>query len=240
LRPFYRSLSDWCIFVNNPGTYGWKDNTDTIPPVHVHIESVGLTTAQRQIVADTTGQMFVGANPGGIGDRSKMGQLAKGKFRGEAVETLKPNYIRDRIASWEGESTIVWCLYNDEQDQIAKIIPNSASITGSTPEDERERIIDDFNAGRIGTLITKSKILGYGRNLQKCTRMVFSGLQDSYEMFHQSVARANRVGSTKPLNVHIPVTEIERPMIDTVLRKAKRIDEETAEQESLFKESACF
>lgn len=239
LRPFYRSLSDWCIFVNNPGTYGWKDNTDTIPPVHVHIENVGLTEAQRRIVADTTGQMFVGSNPGGIGDRAKMGQLAKGKFAGEAVDTLKPAYIRDRIASWPNESTIVWCLYNDEQDRLAKIIPNSASMTGSTPDDERERMIDDFNAGRVRTLISKPKILGYGMNFQIATRHVFSGLQDSYEQFHQAVSRSNRIGSTKPLNVHIPVTEIERPMIDTVLRKAKRIDEETAEQEDLFRESAA-
>jgi SNF2 family DNA or RNA helicase len=83
-------------------------------------------------------------------------------------------------------------------------------------------------------LISKGKVLGFGLNLQIATRQVFSGLQDSYELFHQCVKRSNRIGSTRPLNVHIPVTEIERPMIDTVLRKAKRIDEETAEQERIF------
>jgi hypothetical protein len=61
-------------------------------------------------------------------------------------------------------------------------------------------------------------------------------LVDSYETFHQCVKRSNRIGSTKPLNVHIPVTEIERAMIETVLRKAHRIEQDTAEQEALFKE----
>jgi hypothetical protein len=38
------------------------------------------------------------------------------------------------------------------------------------------------------------------------------------------------------LNVHIPVTEAERPMMDNVLRKAHRVHEDTMEQERLFKE----
>jgi hypothetical protein len=50
------------------------------------------------------------------------------------------------------------------------------------------------------------------------------------------VKRANRIGSTLPLNVHLPITELERPMIDSVIRKAHRIDQDTAEQESLFAE----
>jgi len=67
--------------------------------------------------------------------------------------------------------------------------------------------------------------------------MIFSGLQDSYEEFYQAVKRANRVGSTKPLNVHIVYTDIEAPMIETVLEKAKRVQHDTEQQEQLFKES---
>jgi hypothetical protein len=85
-------------------------------------------------------------------------------------------------------------------------------------------------------LISKPRILGFGLNLQVATRQVFSGLQDSYEQFYQCVKRSNRVGSTKPLNVHIPVTELEEPMIETVLRKAHRVEQDTIEQEQLFRE----
>lgn len=96
------------------------------------------------------------------------------------------------------------------------------------------------NAGRI--LISKPRILGYGLNLQACTRQIFSGLKDSYEEFYQAVKRSNRIGSTKPLNVHIPVTELEVPFVDNVLRKADRVEADTKEQEALFKEvgHACI
>jgi hypothetical protein len=67
--------------------------------------------------------------------------------------------------------------------------------------------------------------------------MVFSGLQDSYEKFYQAVKRANRIGSTRPLNVHIPVTDIELPMIETVLSKARRVQEDTETQERIFKKA---
>ena len=48
--------------------------------------------------------------------------------------------------------------------------------------------------------------------------------------------RSNRVGSTLPLNVHIPVTEIEEPMIQNVLEKRHRVMADIEEQEQLFKE----
>ena len=55
-------------------------------------------------------------------------------------------------------------------------------------------------------------------------------------VFAQAVKRANRYGSTEPLEVYIPITEIERPMVDTVLRKARMFDQDTKEQERMFKE----
>jgi hypothetical protein len=98
------------------------------------------------------------------------------------------------------------------------------------------QIIADFQAGKVKTLISKPRILGFGLNLQRCTRMVFSGLHDSYEEYYQAVKRANRYGSTKPLHVHIPVTDLERPMVENVLRKAEMVRNDTLEQERIFKE----
>jgi hypothetical protein len=76
-------------------------------------------------------------------------------------------------------------------------------------------------------------------NLHRATRQVFSGLVDSYEGYYQCVKRSNRVGSVEPLHVHIPVTEIERPMVETVLRKARCVQQDASEQEAIFKE-CCY
>lgn len=234
LRPFYTALSHWSIFVDNPATYGWRDNVATIPPIHVHIHDVPLTDEQHSHVTSVGGDMY--GTPGGITSRSKLSQLAKGRINGKSVATNKPGYIRDLVASWPGESTIIWAKYNEEQRTLERAFPDALSMDGSTKESERERMIDEFKAGRASILVSKPDVLGFGLNLQIATRQVFSGLEDSYESYAQAVARSNRVGSTLPLNVHIPVTELERPMVDTVLRKAKNVQQDAAEQEALFNE----
>jgi hypothetical protein len=61
-------------------------------------------------------------------------------------------------------------------------------------------------------------------------------VQDSYEEYWQAVKRSNRTGSTGPLDVFAPVTELERPMLETVLRKMGRVAADTREQESIFRE----
>jgi SNF2 family DNA or RNA helicase len=75
-------------------------------------------------------------------------------------------------------------------------------------------------------------------NLQIATRHVFSGLQDSYEEYWQCIKRSNRIGSDRELNVHIPVTELEEPMIANVLRKARRVQQDTEEQERIFRKNS--
>lgn len=231
LRPFYRALSHWCIFLTDPSTYGWKDNVHSIPPIHVHIDEVRLSAHQERQVRETTGQLFV-TELGGITTRAKLSRLAK------CESGNKPQFIADMVRSWPEESTIIWCRYNDEQRAIEAVLPEAASIDGDTPLADRLRIIDDFKAGRVRVLVSKPKVLGFGLNLQICTRQVFSGLQDSYEEYYQAVKRSNRIGSTRPLNVHIPVSDVERPMVENVLRKARRVEADTREQEAMFRESS--
>lgn len=237
LKPFYRSLSHWCIFLSNPAVYGWKDNCGTLPPINLHIHDVELTDEQSRLVRNETGQLIV-TNLGGIVSRSKLARIAKGKSGDGTIETHKPEFIRGLVDSFGDRSSIIWCKYNDEQDQLAAMFPDAANIDGDTPHETRLQLIEDYKAGRRRALISKPKILGFGLNLQRTTRMVFSTLQDSYEEYYQAIKRANRYGSTEPLEVHVPVTEVERPMVENVLRKADRVQEDTAVQERLFREQA--
>lgn len=238
LKPFYRTLSHWCHFLSDPSVYGWHDNTESIPPIHVHIHHVDMTTEQTKLVQSVTGELFA-SRMGGITRRGSLGQVGKGFYRGEKITSNKPQYIRNLIDQWrQTESTIVWCMYNAEQDGLTKLLPDSASIDGQTPYEARMDIIRRFKSGEVRTLISKPKILGFGLNLQVATRQVFSGLADSYESYYQAVKRSNRYGSTKPLNVHIPVTDIEEPMVQNVLRKARMVQQDTEEQERIFKSFA--
>lgn len=237
LEPFYKALSHWSIFLTDPSVYGWRDNVRTLPPVRVHIHDLELTPEQEQIVREKTDWYETGKT-GGITTRSILSSIGKGFYKGEEIAASKPGFIRELIAKEPERSTLVWCLYNHEQDRLAREIPFAASIQGSTKHVDRMRILDDFKSGRVKVLISKPDILGFGLNLQVCTRMIFSGLQDSYESYYQAIKRANRFGSTEPLDVHIPITAVERPMIETVLVKADRVMEDTRQQERIFRQAA--
>lgn len=235
LRPFYRSLSDWCIFLTDPSVYGWKDNCGTLPPINVHIHEVDMTQDQRDWVQSHLGSL-VATRAGGIQTRGAYGQVAKGHWKGQDFATNKPQFIANLIDGWrDNESTLVWCLYDQEQDGIHDAL-GGESLSGKTKYKDRIAAVSRFKSGESRVLISKPRILGFGLNLQVATRQVFSGLQDSYESYYQCVKRSNRIGSTKPLNVHIPITELEQPMIETVLAKADRVEQDTKEQELLFKE----
>jgi hypothetical protein len=234
LEPFYRAISHWSIFLTNPATYGWKDNCESIPPIHVHIDDVPMTQSQHEAVQKHTGGLFA-ANAGGITKRSMLSKIAKGL---EGSETGKFDYIEKLVASWPTESTIIWCWYNDEQDMLEKCFPEAASIRGETKHEVREQLIAEFKSGSRRILISKPKVLGFGLNLQVATRQVFSSLIDSYEAYYQAVKRSNRYGSTKPLNVHIPVVDVERPMVDNVLRKVKMVQQDTETQERIFRNAS--
>lgn len=239
LGAFYRSLSDWCVFLSRPAVYGWKDNSGELPPIHVHIHDVKLTDEQRNGSMKLTGGMF--GEAGGFVQRGKLARLAKGKCHetGETIPTHKYEFILNLLKQWPKESTIIWCWHNHEQDTLAKLLPKAANISGNTPMEERETLVDEFKAGKRKQLITKPKILGFGQNLQIATRQIFASLIDSYESYYQAVKRSNRVGSTRELNVHIPMTEIEEPMVANVLRKAARVQKDTEEQEQLFRGNAA-
>jgi hypothetical protein len=234
LEPFYRSLSHWCIFLTNPATYGWKDNTENIPPIITHIHDIDLSIHQKQLVTQKMGTLFA-TDIGGITKRSTLAQIAKGNHNGHRIETKKPEFIRSLIDSWPDESTIVWCIYNHEQERMEEALPEAASIKGDTPYERRMELIREFQEGKRKVLISKAKVLGFGLNLQVATRQIFSGLQDSYESYYQCVKRSNRYGASRPLNVHIPISDVEAPMVETVLKKAKRVQADTEVQEQLFK-----
>jgi SNF2-related domain len=235
VKSFYKDMSHWAIFLTDPSIYGWKDNCSNIPPINYNIHNVDLTDEQKVVVKSQTGMLFA-IHAGGITKRSQMSQIAKGKHKGKKITTNKYTYIRDLVKTWQDESTIIWALYNNEQDELEKVFPNCASIQGKTPYSLRLQLLSDFQAGRRKVLLSKASVLGFGLNLQVATRQVFSSCVDSFEKFYQCIKRSNRYGSTKPLNIHIPVSDIEVEMMENVLNKSKRVQEDTRLCEEMFRD----
>ena len=73
-------------------------------------------------------------------------------------------------------------------------------------------------------LISKSKIFGFGLNLQHCAHVV-SFASHSYEQHYQSERRCWRFGQVNPVTVDIIATEGERRVLENMERKSAAADQ---------------
>ena len=62
-------------------------------------------------------------------------------------------------------------------------------------------------------------------NFQHCSHMAFVGIGDSYEQYYQGIRRCWRFGQTKPVDVHIFVSDAERGIVENVRRKEQRAND---------------
>ncbi len=110
-------------------------------------------------------------------------------------------------------------------------------LNGKTKEYDREQIVNDFIDGKIRVLITKPKIIGFGLNLQNCHRLIYYGISDSYERFYQSLRRCYRRGQDKHVQAYIPITGLEKPIMDNINLKSERWEKLIDEQEMRYNKS---
>lgn len=200
---FYAWLASWGMAVRKPSDIGFDDDGYDLPPLT--IKPVFLPT---DYVPE--GQLFRG-NLGGITERSavRRGTLAA---RVDAVAEL---------VNGSSEQWIVWHGLNDEGDRLAALIPDGVLVEGSQTPEHKAEAIEAFIDGRYRVLITKPRIAGFGMNLQNAARMAFVGLSDSWEAYYQSIRRSWRFGQTRPVEVHIVLSDAEGEVFDNVMRKER-------------------
>jgi hypothetical protein len=203
--PFWRWLASWGMSVLRPSDLGYPDDGYDLPPLDI-----------RPLILPTDyvppGQLFATALKG-VGDRAAV-RRSTAAARVEAAAQL--------VEAEPGESWILWCGLNDEQDALAKRLGDRAiSVYGALPPDEKADRILAWLAGERPVLLSKVSIAGFGLNFQRCARMAFVGLSDSYEQYFQAVRRCWRFGQTRPVVAQIVLSEPEEPIYFNVLRKER-------------------
>jgi len=101
------------------------------------------------------------------------------------------------------EQFIIWTQYQYEADKLVDELDNAKAITGQTPTTKRQKIADDFRAGRIKYLIAHPKTIGHGTTFTNVNKAIYYSLSYSYEEFKQSQDRIYRYGQTKPALYYI-------------------------------------
>lgn len=127
-----------------------------------------------------------------------------------------------REAFRNGRKVLVFALFNRLGDLLREAgadLPNSfwGAINGATPQEDRQRIIDDFSAhDGPGCLVLNPKAAGAGLNITAATIVIHMTPVWNPALEAQASARAHRRGQTLPVTVYRLFYEdtVERVMLD--------------------------
>jgi superfamily II DNA or RNA helicase len=210
--PFYEWLASWGMSLQKPSDLGYPDDGFDLPP---------LSILPRFVASDyvPAGQLFA-TTLKGVTDRTKV--------RKETIDDRVRAAV-DLIRAEADEPWLIWCGLNDEGNALAEALPGALHVEGSQSPEAKADALQAFAAGDAQWLITKPSIAGFGMNFQRCARMVFVGLGDSYEQYFQAIRRCYRFGQDREVHAHIVLSSLEEPIYHNVLSKekdAKRIADE--------------
>jgi len=199
-KEFWRWVATWGAMVKSPADLGHDASAYDLPPLSVHehiIDSVALS-----------GQLFAG----GTMTLSERRSARKDSLSGRVKECAE--LVNRTPGPW-----VVWCELNAEGDALTAAIDGAAQVSGADSAEHKERILRDFAEGRVRVLVSKPSICGWGLNWQHCANIAFAGVSDSWESYYQAVRRCWRFGQTKPVSVHLFVSEAESTVLANLKRK---------------------
>lgn len=210
VKPLMRWMSQWAVAVRKPSDIGGDDTGYVLPGLETHIHTVPYTgpVQEGHLIADL----------GGVGRRSRVRRATLDQRVNETVRLVE---------SEPGEQWVIWVGLNDEGDLLERLIPDAVNVKGSMSAEDKAKSFLDFADGRIRVLITKGSMASFGLNWQNCARIVFCGLNDSWESYYQSIRRCYRYGQNRVVQVHAVVSDLEREIAENVMRKERQANELT-------------
>lgn len=200
---FWRWVSTWGALVRKPSDLGFDDSRYILPPLSVHQHTVRIEDA-----ASRVGQLFV----------------LEAQSLSERRDARRES-VADRVAACaelvnsNDERWLVWCDLNAESEMLTKAIRGAVEVKGADEVEHKERALTQFAEGSIRVLVSKPSIAGWGMNFQRCARIAFVGVTDSWESYYQAVRRCWRFGQTRPVDVHIFASDLEGSVVANLRRK---------------------
>lgn len=198
---FWRWVASWARACRKPSDLGYPDDEFILPQLIERDHIIKVPTAP--------GMLFhVPAK--GIGEE-----------RAERRRTIRERseFVADLVN--HDRPAVVWCHGNDEADAFEEAIPGAKQIAGSTPDDRKCEIYDEFATGGLRVLVIKPKIGAWGLNWQHCNHTV-TCVSHSYEQHHQLIGRFYRFGQKLPVTVDVVATEGESRVLSNMRGKAAK------------------
>jgi len=205
---FFEWLASWAFALTKPSDLGFDDDGFILPPLNIHSHFVQVEYQPRD-------ELFF-THIKGIKNAAEIRQ----QTAEDRLKLLK-QLIKDNDEQW-----IIWTGLNTESKLIKNEISETVEVKGDDNVEYKAQAFEDFQDGKYRILITKPRIGGFGMNFQNAHNMCFFGLNYSWEQFYQCIRREWRYKQTKPVDVHIIMSDIEMSIYRNIMRKdamAKRL-----------------
>lgn len=215
-KDFWRWMATWAVTLRSPADLGYDASEYILPPLNT--ETIIVDAGESD--AFERGLLF----PLPVSTLEERRKARKSSLSARVAKVAE-------IVNGSTEQFFVLCNLNAEGDALADLIPGSVQVAGADSLADKEERLTGFAEGRHRVLVSKSKIAGFGLNLQRCANIAFAGINDSYESYYQTVRRCYRFGQKRPVTVYRVIGESEQPVIANVERKeleAKRMGDEMA------------
>lgn len=192
---FWKWLASWCVVIDNPKKLGYEIEGYELPKLNIH-----------EIVVDSS-----------VSICETLSLTERRQARRDSLN-LRCEKAAELVNSSD-EIWLVWCDLNDEANLAKKLIQGSVNVEGSDNDEYKSNSMLEFAHGNIKCLITKPKIAGYGMNWQRCNKMIFLGLSDSFESYYQAIRRCWRFGQKNDVDVYVIISYCEGAVISNIQRK---------------------
>ena len=206
VRDFWQWVASWSVMLTNPADLGYDGERYNLPPLRI---------SQHTVHTERQPEALFAIEALTLQERQ---QARRDSVQDRARECAA-------LVNTDTDQWLAWCNLNSEADALKALIPDAVEISGSDQPDVKERAAVDFAAGRIRVLISKPLIFGMGLNFQRCHKMAFVGLSDSFEQYYQSVRRCWRFGQEHPVDVRIITADTEGAVVQNIQRKEKQFEE---------------
>ena len=155
------------------------------------------------------------------------------RLRHETAVAKIPVVCENVIDAAESGSIVVFAHHTDVLDGIVAALKKEeiscAKIDGGTPIDERQKIVDDFQAGKIRVFVGSIRACGVGLTLTKSSHVIFAELDWTPATIAQAEDRCHRIGQKETVLVQHIVFD---GSIDSMIAK-KLVDKEEIIEEIL-------
>lgn len=137
------------------------------------------------------------------------GAARSGRFRGRSEKVDLVDDLLDVILA-EGGAALVFTQYVAMgrllEDHLARRGVPTAFLHGGTSVAQREQLVASFQAGEVPVFLLSLKAGGTGLNLTRADHVIHLDRWWNPAVEEQATDRAYRIGQTRPVQVHRPVT----------------------------------